>query len=457
MSSYALTPRQIWILIIIAAAGIFLRGVSLDRSYWFDELATVTHVDVADLAGVLHETAQDKQPPLYNSVVFYWIRAFGQSEVAVRSLSLLFGLLALATPWLARTSLNRSEKILSFVVLCVMSLPIKYAQEARNYSLMLLLSSACLFTYYEMLTNPTPRLRTAFYGALTLLALSHLFGLLLAVSYAGVVFIRPRSRYERLGVMVFAIAITAAVLLPLLRAGAADAAGGNFWLKFTPQFLAWSVVLVFTPVGLVLAAYGLLRWRGATAPIRFDALLAQALAPTVLMFLGALVISLHTPLINDRNLIGMIPAFALLMSRLLQRAIARDGAAPAIALMFLLLAQSALMIFYGKLFIREDFRGIARQSIAAHTPVCYVVPDGDAASWASIMAFYITRRFHRVDLTPRTFARGICKTPVRSRAAHCGRKRTLKGALPISRRYRNFNAARRLRSAWAEPGRPACC
>ena len=392
-------------LLIIAAAGILLRGVSLDRSYWFDELATVTHVDVADLATVLHETAQDKQPPLYNSLVFVWIRAFGQGEIAVRSLSLLFGLLALATPWIARTSLNRSEKILSFVVLCVMSLPIKYAQEARNYSLMLLLSSSCVFAYYEMLKSPSTRLRTGFYVALALLALSHLFGLLLAVSYAGVIFIRPRSRTERLGVVAFAIAITAVVLVPLILGGAAEAAGGNFWLKFTPQWLAWSLALVFTPVGIVLAAYGVLRWRGAPSSIGFDALLAQALAPTALMFLGALVISLHTPLINERNLIGVMPAFALLIARLLQRAIARDGAAPAIALMFLLLAQSALMIFFGKLFIREDFRGIARESIAANTPVCYVVPAGDSASWASIMAFYVTRLLHRPDLAPRTVAR----------------------------------------------------
>jgi len=145
-----------------------------------------------------------------------------------------------------------------------------------------------------MLTSPTPRLRTALHGALTLLALSHLFGLLLAVSLrrggfhpaaqplrtAGGDGVCHRDHGRRFCSLCCARA-------------AADAAGGNFWLKFTPQFLAWSVGLVFTPVGLVLAAYGILRWRGPTASIRFDALLVQALAPTALMFLGALVISLH--------------------------------------------------------------------------------------------------------------------------------------------------------------------
>jgi hypothetical protein len=73
--------------------------------------------------------------------------------------------------------------------------------------------------------------------------------------------------------------------------------------------------------------------------------------------------------------------------------------------MFMLLAQSALLIFLGKLFIREDFRGIARESIAANTPVCYVVPAGEGTRWASIMAFYVIRLQHRPDLEPRTVAR----------------------------------------------------
>lgn len=405
MSSYTLTSRQIVALIIIAAAGILLRGVSLERSYWFDELATVTHVDVADLPTVLHETAQDKQPPLYNALVFGWSKMFGFGEIAVRSLSLLFGLLALSTPWIARRALNRHEKLLSFVVLCVMSLPIKYAEEARNYSLMLLLSAASLFAYYERLCRDSGRLRAGFYLTLALLALSHLFGLLLAVCYAAVIFIRTRSLYERVGAAIFALGAMAVVLIPLLLGGAAEAAGGNFWLKFTPQWLAYSLALVFTPVGVLLLGYAIFRWRGAASAIRFDAALVQALSPTALMFFGALVISLHTPLINDRNLIALIPAFALLLARLLQRALARDGAAPTLLLLGLLLMQSGVMIYFGKLFIREDFRGIAAQSIAAQTPVCYVVPQGEAVSWASIMGFYVTHLLHRPDLQPRTLAR----------------------------------------------------
>ena len=114
------------------------------------------------------------------------MRWVGQSEIAVRSLSLLIALVTVATPWLARTSLSRTERLFSFAILCLMSLPIRCAQEARNYCLLLLFSSVCLFAYYELLHRTSRRLQVLFYAALTLLAFTHLFGLLLAMCFLGV-------------------------------------------------------------------------------------------------------------------------------------------------------------------------------------------------------------------------------------------------------------------------------
>jgi len=84
----------------------------------------------------------------------------------------------------------------------------------------------------------------------------------------------------------------------------------------------------------------------------------------------------------------MIPAFALLIARLLQRAIARDGAAPAIALMFLLLAQSALMISMASFLFAKTFAaspGNRSRPIRRFATSC---PTAMRTSWASIMDFY---------------------------------------------------------------------
>src|SRR6202044_2303452 len=78
----------------LSAAGILLRFAAIDRSYWFDELATVDGIDAPRWQAVLRFTAGDIQPPLYNSMAFAWTRAFGFTEFAVRSLSLIIGLAA---------------------------------------------------------------------------------------------------------------------------------------------------------------------------------------------------------------------------------------------------------------------------------------------------------------------------------------------------------------------------
>jgi uncharacterized membrane protein len=403
-----LTRRQIVVIACIAAVGILLRIAAIHRSYWFDELATLVHVDYGDWASVLQVTSRDLQPPLYNSSVFIWIRLFGRSEIAVRSLSLILGLLALATPWLARAALTRGEKIFSFAILCVMMMPIKYAQEARNYSLLLLLSSACLFAYYEILTAQRRglgpgRLQVFFYAALTLLAFAHLFGLLLFASFLAVMFLRAGSLRARLLIAVLGAIIVAAVMLPLLHGGAGSNAGGKFWIVFTPLSFVQQLLLVFTPAGIVLFAYALIRRRGAGAS-PFDPDLTQALAPFALMLLGGILVSLHTPIINERNLIPLVPAFAVLTARLLQPPIQRDSAWIAAALLAIVLLQSVILLGSSRMFIREDFRAIAEHSIAANTKVCYVVPVAHVADWHSIMAYYTVRLFGRPDLDPRTIA-----------------------------------------------------
>src|SRR5579863_5263785 len=182
MRNYGSMSRLAALLVAISAVGILLRIAAIERSYWFDELATVTTIDVPDWKTVLGLTARDNQPPLYNSIAFAWARGFGVSEFAVRSLSLLIGIVALFTPWLARTALTRSEKLLNFSILCLMPLPIRYAQEARNYSLLFLLSSACIYSYYEATVTNSRRPLILFHAMLIALAFTHLFGLLLAVS-----------------------------------------------------------------------------------------------------------------------------------------------------------------------------------------------------------------------------------------------------------------------------------
>lgn len=402
MRDYGSTPRLVALLVAISAIGILLRIAAIERSYWFDELATVTTIDVPDWQTVLQKTAEDNQPPLYNSMVFAWTHAFGLSEFAVRSLSLLIGLAALFTPWLARSALTRSDKLLNFCILCLMPLPIRYAQEARNYSLLFLLSSACLYSYYEIVVAKSRRPQILFHLSLIALAFTHIFGLMLAASFLAVMFWRERRASRRLGLIAYGAALSAVIVVPLLRGGSGQVAGGNFWITFSAASFGLQLLKVFTPLGLVLLAAAVIFWWRDPKRPQFDPALVQVLMPFALMLGGAIVISLNTPILTERNLIGLIPAYALLTVWLMQRVDSGKKTATMYALLSLVLVQSAALTYSPYLFIQQEFRSIAEHSIAANTKVCYVVPAGNNRDRLPqhIFSFYITRIFNRPDLTP---------------------------------------------------------
>jgi hypothetical protein len=402
MRNYGSTSRQAVLLLAISTLGILLRFAAINRSYWFDELATMITIDVPDWKTVLHVTAKDNQPPIYNSMAFAWTHAFGLSEFAVRSMSLLVGLLALLTPWLARTSLTRSDKLLNFAILCLMPLPIRYAQEARNYSLLFLLSAACLYSFYEIIVAKNRKPQLVFHVSLFALAFSHLFGLMLAVSFLAVMFWRERRASWRLGIAAYAAALSAAVVVPLLHGGSGELTGGNFWITFTAASFGLQLLKVFTPVGLLLLGVAaILWWRNPERP-KFDPALAQVLAPFGLMLGGAILISFNTPILTERNLIGLVPAYALLTVWFIQRVKWPKMATVTYGLLGLLLVQSVVLTYSPHMFIQQDFRSIAEHSIAADSKVCYVVPFGNKRDILPqrLYSFYITRIFHRDDLAP---------------------------------------------------------
>jgi hypothetical protein len=128
-----------------------------------------------------------------------------------------------------------------------------------------------------------------------------------------------------------------------------------------------------------------------------DPSLLWAVTPFVLMLLGSIVISFNTPIVTDRNLIGLIAAFALLTAWFLRRIMPQHPTAT-LALMCLLLLQAAALTYSPYLFIQQPFRSIAQHSITLDSKVCYVLPDVGIVP-SSIFDFYIVKIYHRPDLS----------------------------------------------------------
>ena len=148
----SLTPECLALgaVLILAAA---LRFFHLDyQSFWFDEALSTRLAAHDTLRALLTALRGDVHPPLYFLLLHYWIRWCGDSDVALRSLSVLFGLLTIVPLYaLARMIMSRGPALLGCVLFACSSFQVWYAQEARMYSLLGLLSVCATLALLKLL------------------------------------------------------------------------------------------------------------------------------------------------------------------------------------------------------------------------------------------------------------------------------------------------------------------
>jgi len=132
-----------------------LRVFRLDaQSLWYDEAFSVylAHFDLATIAA---RTAADIQPPLYYALLHFWIALAGDSEFALRFLSLVFGVttvpLAYAT---ARRLFDVTSARLAALLVALAPLYVWYAQEARMYTLITFLLLLASYALWRALDEP---------------------------------------------------------------------------------------------------------------------------------------------------------------------------------------------------------------------------------------------------------------------------------------------------------------
>jgi uncharacterized membrane protein len=75
----------------ICALALLFRLPNLLESVWYDEL-WATRLKLFSLGQLADVALSDVHPPAYPAFMFVWIRVFGDSELAIRAPSLLFGL-----------------------------------------------------------------------------------------------------------------------------------------------------------------------------------------------------------------------------------------------------------------------------------------------------------------------------------------------------------------------------
>lgn len=123
-----------WVLLAVLILGFGLRLHRLGtQNIWWDEGHAVWTARQS-LRQVTQITAHDVHPPLYLWMLHGWMRLVGDSEFAVRYLSVIGGMLTLALTYVvARRLVGRRPAMLATLLIATARFQIWWSQEARMY------------------------------------------------------------------------------------------------------------------------------------------------------------------------------------------------------------------------------------------------------------------------------------------------------------------------------------
>ncbi len=218
-SRFNVTEKAPLLLFVIIALAAFLRAFTIgSESLWLDEAVSVK-ISSHSLTSIISLATQgcETNPPLYYMLLHLWTRLFGQSEVAIRSLSACLGTISVLLIYKVGKSLfDRRAGILAAFLLATSAYAIEYSQEARQYSLLLLLTLLS-FLLFAMLLKANQRKTITFiaYALINImLCYTHMFGLLM-IGAQVLYFILFQKKYPGARLLFWAAqAVTVVAFLP---------------------------------------------------------------------------------------------------------------------------------------------------------------------------------------------------------------------------------------------------
>ena len=383
-----MSRKTILILICILAAGAALRIHGLAyQSLSNDELSSWQRTKYEKVTDVVAKGVRtDVHPPAY-FILLHLVQKLGDSEIALRLPSMIFGVLSILLVFLVGARLySHWEGLVSAALMAVLWCPVYFSQDARPYSMLLaftLLSSYLLIHVIDGLRGGARLPRAASIGyvaSAAVCAYTHYFGLFL-VALQGllclVLLARSRRALARAGLLYLALAVIFAPWIPVtlehLGRGPIWIGKPNEGFVFTSvefiEFLfnrsaaARNIVLVFL---FLLLAH--LHARIIMSPNRNGlrrALLSGEFAlflwfavPFIAIYVKSLV---SVPVLTYRNLIISLPAICLLLPRTLALVPVRPLFRTAVActgIAFLLYHLVFSMDYYGTV-TKDQFREAA--------------------------------------------------------------------------------------------------
>ncbi len=126
-----------WVLAGLLVVATVARFLTIAKaSIWHDEGFSLM-LSSRSLGEVWLGSARDVHPPLYYALLYFWMKLFGTSEVAVRSMSAVAGVATIFIAYaLIKRYFGRAAATISTSILAVAPMLVRYSQEARMYGLL---------------------------------------------------------------------------------------------------------------------------------------------------------------------------------------------------------------------------------------------------------------------------------------------------------------------------------
>jgi mannosyltransferase len=378
------TDRRLLVVLTIAAAAI--RFATSDvQSYWFDEALTakLLSMPLGDMVSSIPHT--ELTPPLYYLLAWPWAHVFGTQEAALRAFSAVVGTAVVPVAYLAgRELMTRTAGLVAAALVAFNPLLIWYSQEARPYSLLVLLCALSLLWFARARQRRTARDLWLWAIASALALLTHYFAAFLVVPEAlWLAWVwRPRAAALLAGALVAAVG---AALIPLAvhernRIGTGYIEGmslrrraigvpEDFLTGLVVKFDAtWEQLLDAIAIAIAVAGAWLASTRARGGAIVAAALTVLAAGvPFVLAAAGE-------DYLNTRNVIAACLPFLLVIAAgygAARRGIAVAGTAALAAVGI----AATTVIAADADYQRSDFRGAAEALGPPHGPRAVVVPS----------------------------------------------------------------------------------
>jgi len=177
----------ILLIFILLIGGIF-RFYHIDkRSLWYDEYTYIGSGIIYELPNknfktVIIEIAEDRHAPLYYLILSIWIGVFGDSELALRIPSVMFGILSiLIIFYIGKELFNHKVGLISSFLLSINLIHIIFSQEGKMYSLLLFLSLLSNYFFIKLIKDENIKNTILFIISTSLMLYTHNFGIFILV------------------------------------------------------------------------------------------------------------------------------------------------------------------------------------------------------------------------------------------------------------------------------------